>query len=71
MWRYLLWSYSVIEKFHVLKLGEYKWIGISVIWMFVSFLHVSEFITVIRLSISLLVLWLSPIHDNDISKHSI
>ena len=71
VWRYLLWTNSVVKKFHILKLTEYKWIGISVIWMFVSFLHVSEFITVIRLSISLLVLWLSPIHDNDISKHSI
>jgi len=59
VWRYLLWTNSVVKKFHILKLTEYKWIGISVIWMFVSFLHVSEFITVIRLSISLLVLWLS------------
>ena len=56
----MLWSYSLVKEFHVFEVGEDERIGGSVVWVGVSLLHASKLVLIVRLSISLLVLWLSP-----------
>ena len=67
MWRYLLRSNCLVEKLQVIEIGEYERVGIGVVRMGISFLHVLEFILIISLSISLLVSGFSPAAENKTS----
>ena len=59
MWGYLLWSDSVEEGLHEVEVAEEDWGSLSVVWVNVANLHVSESLwVVVGLTILSLVLWL-------------
>ncbi len=62
----LLWPDSLVQNAQVVEVGEDEWVGVAVVGVGVSCLHVLQFVGIVGLSILFLVLGLSPATINQL-----
>ena len=61
MWGDLLVTNSLKQSLHVVELGEDEWAALLVVWVLVARPHLVEFVLIVGLAISGLILWLMTI----------